>query len=161
MSLDSLEMITCNALSTSLSVCAVLLFIILYIQPIKFLFKVVHLHISHLVTSSNQTFIKGGKFNMPELQLWDESKLEKSTKDKFNLQWLRTSMSYHRFSNFRQIFQGDTMSRKLPISITFKTLNLCPATAEQAKMTFMATTKNSGTQQLFTKSSSTTLEKCT
>jgi len=30
----------------------------------------------------------------------------KSIKDKFNLQWLRVSMSYHRFTNLREVFQG-------------------------------------------------------
>jgi len=36
----------------------------------------------------------------------------KSIKDKFNLQWLRVSMSYHSFTNLREVFQGD-LSRKL------------------------------------------------
>jgi len=40
----------------------------------------------------------------------------KSIKDKFNLQWLRVSMSYHRFTNLREIFQGD-LSRKLTIRL--------------------------------------------
>jgi len=41
----------------------------------------------------------------------------KSIKDKFNLQWLRVSMSYHRFTNVREIFQGD-LSRKLTVGLT-------------------------------------------
>jgi len=48
----------------------------------------------------------------------------KSIKAKFNLQWLRVSMSYHRFTNLREIFQGD-LSRKLTMGVTsldFKTL---------------------------------------
>mgnify|MGYP001787478984 FL=1 len=36
----------------------------------------------------------------------------KKIQAKFNLKWLRVSMSYHRFNNLREIFQGD-LSRKL------------------------------------------------
>jgi len=48
----------------------------------------------------------------------------KSIKAKFNLQWLRASMSYHRFTNLREMFQGD-LSRKLTMGVTsldFETL---------------------------------------
>jgi len=41
----------------------------------------------------------------------------KSTKDKFNLQWLRVSVSHHRFTNLREVFQGD-LSRKLTVGLT-------------------------------------------
>jgi len=41
----------------------------------------------------------------------------KTIKDKFNLQWLRVSMSYHRLTNLREIFQGD-LSRKLTVGLT-------------------------------------------
>jgi len=41
----------------------------------------------------------------------------KSIKDKFNLQWLRSSVSYHRFTNLREVFQGD-LSRKLTVGLT-------------------------------------------
>ena len=41
----------------------------------------------------------------------------KTVKDKFNLQWLRVSASYHRFTNLREIFQGD-LSKKLTVSLT-------------------------------------------
>ena len=41
----------------------------------------------------------------------------KSINDKFNLQWLRVSMSYHRFTNLREILQGDP-SRKLTVGST-------------------------------------------
>jgi GIY-YIG catalytic domain len=43
----------------------------------------------------------------------------KETKKKFNLDWLRVSMSYHRFTNLREIFQGD-LSRKLTIDVISK-----------------------------------------
>jgi len=42
---------------------------------------------------------------------------DKSIKDKFNLQWLRVSVSYYRFTNLREIFQGD-LSRKLTVGLT-------------------------------------------
>ena len=45
---------------------------------------------------------------------WEEPvhQIIKRVKDKFKLSWLRVSMSYHRFTNLREIFQGD-MSGKL------------------------------------------------
>ena len=42
----------------------------------------------------------------------------KSLSDKFNLSWLWISMSYHRFSNLRDLFQAD-LSKKLLV-------NVCP-----------------------------------
>ena len=48
----------------------------------------------------------------------------KEVKKKFKLGWLRVSMSYHRYTNLREIFQGD-LSRKLTLDVTskdFKTL---------------------------------------
>jgi len=49
----------------------------------------------------------------------------KSIKDKFNLQWLRVSMSYHRFTNLREIFQGD-LSRKLTVRLTSQDFERLP-----------------------------------
>jgi hypothetical protein len=49
----------------------------------------------------------------------------KEVQKKFNLGWLRVSMSYHRFTNLREIFQGD-LSRKLTLDVIskdFETLN--------------------------------------
>ena len=40
-------------------------------------------------------------------------------KKKFNLGWLRISMSYHRFTNLREIFQGD-LSMKLTMDVESK-----------------------------------------
>jgi len=59
----------------------------------------------------------------------------KSIKDKFNLQRLRASVSYHRFANLREIFQGD-LSGKLTVGLTSQdsSLNLYHATAELAEM---------------------------
>jgi len=49
----------------------------------------------------------------------------KTIKDKFNLQWLRLSMSYHKFTNLREIFQGD-LSRKLTVGLTSKEFEHAP-----------------------------------
>jgi len=49
----------------------------------------------------------------------------KSIKDKFNLQRLRVSVSYHRFTNLREIFQGD-LSRKLTVRVTSQDLEPLP-----------------------------------
>ena len=49
----------------------------------------------------------------------------KEMKAKFNLPWLRVSMSYHRFTNLREIFQGD-LSRKLNIELTSKDFEPLP-----------------------------------
>jgi hypothetical protein len=46
-------------------------------------------------------------------------KLIKEVKERFGLSWLRISMSYHRFTNLREIFQGD-LSRKLTLGVTSK-----------------------------------------
>jgi hypothetical protein len=49
----------------------------------------------------------------------------KEVKKKFNLGWLRVSMSYHRFTNLREIFQGD-LSKKLTLNVAsqdFETLS--------------------------------------
>jgi GIY-YIG catalytic domain len=58
----------------------------------------------------------------------------KEIKDKFKLSWLRVSMSYHRFTNLREIFQGD-LSRKLTLGVIskdFETLDCnCRLGAEQ------------------------------
>jgi GIY-YIG catalytic domain len=43
----------------------------------------------------------------------------KEVKKKFNLSWLRISMSYHRFTNLREIFQGD-LSKKLTVNVVSK-----------------------------------------
>jgi GIY-YIG catalytic domain len=43
----------------------------------------------------------------------------KEVKKKFNLGWLRVSMSYHRFTNLREIFQGD-LSKNLPLNFVSK-----------------------------------------
>ena len=43
----------------------------------------------------------------------------KRLRDKYNLKWLRTSMSYHRFPNLGEIFQGD-LNTKLMDNITSK-----------------------------------------
>jgi GIY-YIG catalytic domain len=48
----------------------------------------------------------------------------REVKKKYNLGWLRVSMSYHRFTNLREMFQGD-LSKKLTadvISMDFETL---------------------------------------
>jgi hypothetical protein len=48
----------------------------------------------------------------------------KDIKKKYNLGWLRVSMSYHRFTNLREVFQGD-LSKKFTkdvISKDFETL---------------------------------------
>jgi hypothetical protein len=48
----------------------------------------------------------------------------RDVKKKFNLEWLRVSMSYHRFTNLREIFQGD-LSKKLTLNVVsqdFETL---------------------------------------
>jgi len=37
----------------------------------------------------------------------------KALKKKYNLKWLRPSMSYHKFSNLREIFQGDLTNKTL------------------------------------------------
>jgi len=49
----------------------------------------------------------------------------KSVKDKINLQWLRASMSCHRFNNLGEIFQED-LSRKLTVGLTFQDFELLP-----------------------------------
>ena len=43
----------------------------------------------------------------------------KRLKTHFGLTWLRTSMSYHRFCNLRELFQGD-LSTKINLGITCK-----------------------------------------
>jgi GIY-YIG catalytic domain len=43
----------------------------------------------------------------------------KDIKEKFNLSWLRVSMSYHRFTNLREIFQSD-LSKKLTLDVGSK-----------------------------------------
>jgi hypothetical protein len=43
----------------------------------------------------------------------------REVKKRFNLGWLRISMSYHRFTNLREMFQGD-LSRKLTLDVTSK-----------------------------------------
>jgi hypothetical protein len=51
-------------------------------------------------------------------------KLIKEIKERFKLSWLRISMSYHRFSNVREIFQGG-LSKNLTLEVKskdFKTL---------------------------------------
>jgi GIY-YIG catalytic domain len=40
----------------------------------------------------------------------------RDTKKCFNLKWLRVSMSYHRFTNLRELFQGD-LSKKLTMNV--------------------------------------------
>jgi GIY-YIG catalytic domain len=59
----------------------------------------------------------------------------KDIKKKYNLGWLRISMSYHRFTNLRELFQGD-LSRKLTkdvISKDFENLQCnCRLGAEKA-----------------------------
>jgi GIY-YIG catalytic domain len=46
-------------------------------------------------------------------------KLIKEIKERFKLSWLRVSMSYHRFSNLREVFQGD-LSKKLTLDVKSK-----------------------------------------
>ena len=43
----------------------------------------------------------------------------KEAKEKFKLSWLRVGMSYHRFTNLREIFQGD-LSKKLTEDVESK-----------------------------------------
>jgi len=45
--------------------------------------------------------------------LWSKSihSIVKTIKDKFNLQWLRVSVSYHRFTNLGEIFQRDPSTK--------------------------------------------------
>jgi len=49
----------------------------------------------------------------------------KSIKDKFNLQWLRVSASYHRFTNLREVFQG-ALFRKLTVGLTSRDFEPLP-----------------------------------
>jgi hypothetical protein len=46
-------------------------------------------------------------------------KMIREVKEKFKLSWLRISMSYHRFTNLREIFQGD-LSKKLTLDVISK-----------------------------------------
>jgi hypothetical protein len=46
-------------------------------------------------------------------------KVIKEIKERFKLSWLRVSMSYHRFSNLREVFQGD-LSKKLTLDVKSK-----------------------------------------
>ena len=52
----------------------------------------------------------------------------KSVKDKFNLQWLRVSMSYPKCTNLREIFQGH-LFRKLTVGLTSQCFEPAPVTA--------------------------------
>ena len=53
-------------------------------------------------------------FCMGYTKFWKEPihRLVKRLRDKFDLKWLRVSMSYHRFPNLREMLQGD-LSKKL------------------------------------------------
>ena len=44
----------------------------------------------------------------------------KKLRDKYNLKWLRISMSYHKFTNLGEIFQGDLNDDKVMDGITSK-----------------------------------------
>jgi len=58
-------------------------------------------------------------FSIGYSNLWSKPvhSIIKTVKDKFNLQWLRASMSYHRFTNLREAFQRH-LSRKLTVGLT-------------------------------------------
>jgi len=58
-------------------------------------------------------------FCMGHSNIWSKPvhSIIKCIKDKLNLQWLRVSMSYHTFTNLREIFQRD-LSRKLTVGLT-------------------------------------------
>jgi len=56
----------------------------------------------------------------------------KSIEDKFNLQWLRVSVSYHRFTNLREIFQGD-LSRKLTAGLTSQDFEPLPCNCRTSR----------------------------
>jgi len=66
-------------------------------------------------------------FCMGHSNIWSKPvhSIIKSIKDKFNLQWLRVSMSCHRFTNLREVFQGDR-SRKLTVGLTSQNFELLP-----------------------------------
>jgi len=52
-------------------------------------------------------------------------KIIKDLKDKYDLKWLRTSMSYHRFTNLRELFNGDA-TNKLNAQIISKDFDTLP-----------------------------------
>jgi len=69
-----------------------------------------------------------------------------SIKDEFNPQWLKASVSCHRFANLREVFQGD-LSMKVNVGSTCQEVNPYPATAELGRRGHLAATTCAGMEQ--------------
>lgn len=80
-------------------------------------------------------------------------KILKDLRNKHKLPWLRISMSYHKFSNLREIFQGD-LSRKIMENIHSRDfINRTCNCNKNTKINGIAhTKKNADTQWSFTPS---------
>ena len=64
--------------------------------------------------------------------------LLKKLRDKYNLKWLRISMSYHRFTNLKEIFQGDMTKNYLQM-LNQKTLRIANVIVSNAPALLTAT----------------------
>jgi len=114
--------------------------------------------------SNNKRNRKGTTyFCISHSNIWSEPvhSMIKTVKDKFNHQWLRVSVSCHRFTNLGEIFQG-VLSRKLTVRLTSQDFEALPCSCRtRGNGACCCNNMCKKIQQQSTKSNSTTQEKNT